>query len=294
MLVQWCHQEHLSQKGNDMNSIARFILIILILAICIDRVLAATNCVDPQGIDNSNRNGSTSQPWKTVTYAIGRSAPGDIISLKAGATFIEKIFIGAINSGTSGHPLTIISDAANPAIIAAPTINDNAVSLYNAGHIRLQNLRFIGHGMDIHQTDGASLYTDDTGHDSISLINCEFSGFGKTGLVIGGFNGEVGGFRHVRVDRCVFRDNRRDGASTYAAHPAANQDFVFSNCRAYNNLGDPDYTASHSGSGIIMGSVTGGRIEYCVAYNNGARCSTTGGPVGLWAYNSTNVIIQYC
>ncbi|MGC3974336.1 MAG: hypothetical protein QM771_08160 [Nitrospira sp.] len=46
----------------------------------------------------------------------------------------------------------------------------------------------------------------------------------------------------------------------------------------------------HSGSGIILGNVDSGVIEWSKAYENG-RLGNAG--VGIWTYDSTKVAIQH-
>lgn len=256
---------------------------------------AATYHVNPSsGQDSPGASGASTQPWRTINYAISRVGPGDIITLAGGSTTVEKVYFAPADSGAPGRPITLRSDAADPGTIQAPDNASQACFIYNAGHLVFENLRFTGAGMDISNSDGVSVFCDDRQHDSLTFRNVTVSGFGRAGLVIGGWNGAVAGFRHVLVENSTFRDNRRGGMGTYAQDPAANRDFVVRDCKAYNNLGDPTYTSSHSGSGIVISGVTGAVVEYCVAYNNGERCSTTGGPVGIWAYDATNVVIQYC
>ena len=48
-----------------------------------------------------------------------------------------------------------------------------------------------------------------------------------------------------------------------------------------------------SGDGFVFGSVTNGLIDGCVAHDNGGDGTNNAGPVGLWAYNSSNVTIQF-
>src|SRR5262249_45469150 len=66
-------------------------------------------------------------------------------------------------------------------------------------------------------------------------------------------------------------------------------------CRVHDNAGDPTYFENHSGSGILVGGADGAVIERSVASRNGALCNASvGGPVGIWAFASTNVVIQHC
>jgi hypothetical protein len=48
-----------------------------------------------------------------------------------------------------------------------------------------------------------------------------------------------------------------------------------------------------TGNGIVFGSVRDGVIERSVAHHNGARNTSITGPVGIWAYDSDRVTIQY-
>src|SRR5678815_626384 len=59
---------------------------------------------------------------------------------------------------------------------------------------------------------------------------------------------------------------------------------------AYSNSGIPTETPS-SGSGIILGGVASGTIEWSVAHDNGWRGNAG---VGIWSYASSNILIQHC
>lgn len=74
----------------------------------------------------------------------------------------------------------------------------------------------------------------------------------------------------------------------------ANENVQIKYVTAYNNSGKPGKKIQNTGSGIVLSDVNGGVIERCIAYNNGWLCeSEQGGPVGIWAWDSKNVIIQY-
>lgn len=45
------------------------------LAACVSLAHAETLYVDPQGDDSSLRDGSSTQPWRTLAYAVCRTAP---------------------------------------------------------------------------------------------------------------------------------------------------------------------------------------------------------------------------
>ncbi|MCC5929925.1 MAG: right-handed parallel beta-helix repeat-containing protein [Cyclobacteriaceae bacterium] len=73
------------------------------------------------------------------------------------------------------------------------------------------------------------------------------------------------------------------------------RDIYIGYCLAENNPGCPAVLDNHSGNGILIGGVTKGLIEYSEARNNGWDMPRYGnGPVGIWAYESDSLVIQYC
>jgi hypothetical protein len=253
---------------------------------------ATTYYVSPTGNDN-NAGTSSSAPLKSINTAIAKAGAGDTIYLIEGTLFTENVYFGPGSGGSSGSPKVLTTSSSNPATVK-PTANDkNPCYIYNAGHITVSNVKFVGPGMDTHQKDGVMAYADNAAYTGLSFLNLDVSGFGATGVVIGGWNAATYGFRDVLIQDCKSHDNRKGGISCWGQSPTANQNITVRRCTVYNNLGDPAAT-SHTGSGIVLGNLTGGLIEYCIAYNNGGRCTTTGGPVGIWCWDATNVTIQFC
>ena len=252
---------------------------------------AADFYVAPAGTDTDP--GTATKPWKTVAYGLSHMSAGDILHLAAGATFTEYLYLAPGAGGTPAAPKTIIGDPAARAVLA-PIANDQPVVYgYNTAGLVFANLRFVGPGLDIHQKDGVSFYADDGRHHSLTFRNCEFTGFGGNGLVIGGWNGTDRGFGDVLVEDCDFHHSRKCGLSTYAEFASGNTGITVRRSRFTDHLGDPAAT-SHTGSGLILSGVTDALVEYCLATRNGERCKTTGGPVGLWAYMATRVTFQFC
>jgi hypothetical protein len=65
--------------------------------------------------------------------------------------------------------------------------------------------------------------------------------------------------------------------------------------RAENNPGDPAILDNHSGNGILAGVSDSVIIDHSTATNNGWDMPRQGnGPVGIWAWESDHVTIQYC
>lgn len=85
------------------------------------------------------------------------------------------------------------------------------------------------------------------------------------------------------------------GRLPWDAPSYAHADVQVTDCRAFDNPGNPDYHNNHSGSGIVLYEVDGGLMDRCAAWNNGGlNGSTGGGPVGLWTCASRRVTIQHC
>lgn len=64
---------------------------------------AAERYVDNSGsppCSNSSSGGSQSRPWCTISYAVGRAAPGDIVYVKNG-TYREDVYIDGKNGGAN-------------------------------------------------------------------------------------------------------------------------------------------------------------------------------------------------
>lgn len=254
-------------------------------------VPAADYYVDPSGSDLAG-NGATTNPWQTVNHAIGQVAPGDTIHLAPGASFTEDVLFNEGQGGTPGSPVTVTSDPTNRATLSPTGTNSHGCLVWNAGGVTLANLRFTGPGMDLSGKEGVAAMTDGGHYEELCFTNLEVSGF-KNGLVVYAWGSSTCGYRNVVIEDCVALSNRSDGIATWASYHGALRDVAVRGCRSHHNLGDPN-AASHTGSGIVLGGVSTGVIEYGVANNNGERCATTGGPVGIWAYDSTEVIIRFC
>jgi hypothetical protein len=103
--------------------------------------------------------------------------------------------------------------------------------------------------------------------------------------------------RNARVTRVVSHDNGLEGITVLADEfpGTPNEDMYVGHCLAYHNHGTRGLP-QHSGSGIVLGGVKRGMIEYCEQYESGDQSDAyaTGGPVGIWAWNSDTVTIQFC
>ncbi|MCA1604437.1 MAG: carbohydrate binding domain-containing protein, partial [Acidobacteria bacterium] len=147
--------------------------------------------------------------------------------------------------------------------------------------------------------NGLLFFTDlpgDVKLGHVYITDVEASGFGKNGIGIGAWNGKTG-YRDIRIIRTVSHDNLKNGmhisgkfSSTSTSY--AHEDVYIGYSRAYNNSGDP-MLSTNSGSGIVISDVDGGIIEHSITYNNGGQNRGEGGPYGIWAWDSNDIVIQH-
>jgi len=126
----------------------------------------------------------------------------------------------------------------------------------------------------------------------------EVTGYRLNGIEIYGDRKGHSGFRDVGITRCRVHDNGDKGIASVGPQPAGDwghQDLYIGYCAVYNNRGISG-KKGHTGNGIVISSVDGGTIEYCTACNNGENSDDpeSGGPIGIWAWDSREVVIQYC
>ncbi|HEY0009504.1 MAG TPA: hypothetical protein VGB55_12320, partial [Tepidisphaeraceae bacterium] len=176
----------------------------------------------------------------------------------------------------------------------------DGIYAYNNAGFSFSNFNLVGNGYTSNTKNGISLYNDLAGNvkkDYLRFDNLEISGFGSNGLVLGGFNGSSG-YNDVRITNVSSHDNGKGGISTYGftfnrtTPNYANTNVYVGNSKAYNNRGITSDT-NPTGNGIVLGSVNNGVIERSVAYNNGINNINSAGPVGIWAYDARNVVIQH-
>lgn len=236
---------------------------------------------------------STSSAWSSLSHINTIDfKPGDEILLEGGQVFSGTIQLDSSDEGTTTNPVTISSYGTGRATINAT--NGAGIYLSNASGVNVNNLIITGDGSD---HDGIDIFVNQTttGIESISVANVDVSGFGGRGCLIGAYNTDKI-INNLTVEHSSFHDNMIAGLETFGNWPSfSNKNFTISYCKFYNNYGQLAPTTKATGSGIVVSGVDGGLVEYCEAYNNGSNNrSTGGGPVGIWAYDAKNIIIQHC
>lgn len=248
--------------------------------------------VSPSGNDSAAGT-SPSAAWRTFAPVNSRAfMPGDRILLEGGQTFTGGLTFDASDRGTAARPITVTTYGAGRATLRSGAAN--GLSAVNTAGFSISNLVFVGPGASTSTQSGVSFYADLAGDARLAYVHIDHvdaSGY-RNGIAIGSWSGATG-FTDVQVSRCDLHANQRNGMISYGQARGAHRDVVVSHCRFWDNLGDPSI-AQPTGNGIDLGEVDGGLIERSVAWNNGVNSRPGQGPVGIWAYNSNRVTIQYC
>src|SRR5262245_59667019 len=264
---------------------------------------AQTYYVSPSGNDAAN--GSTKKTaWRTLSrVAQQRFIAGDRLLLEGGVVHQGSI---ALDPSNSAGNFEIGSYGSGRAIIEAG--NHSGIVIKNLNGIKISSLVIRGNGgttdnddilaqkngiLIISQADAPPAET--IRYSDFRIYHVEVSKFEGTGLEIYGFS--VTALRKARVSNVVVHDNAREGITVGADDiwSRPNEDIYIGHSLAYHNHGTPGLW-HHTGSGIVIAGVTRGMIEYCEQYENGdlSDASYTGGPVGIWAWDSDQVTIQFC
>lgn len=232
---------------------------------------------------NDNNPGTKAKPFKTLQKVNSiQLKPGDVIYLKGG-----EIFPGTLSlkiNGTSEKPVVITSyeRAHGHAIIDGG--NKDAIIL-RGNYFQLKDINVKGAGRNTgNMTNGITL----SGSSEAVVENIKTEGFQKSGI-------EINRCRNVALKNVYAVNNGFCGIYITGSKDTMAKNIIVKDCKAESNPGDPAMLDNHSGNGILAGWSDNVLIDHCVATNNGWDMPRVGnGPVGIWAYESNAVTIQYC
>lgn len=256
------------------------------------QLTASTFYVDSLSGSDSNP-GTQELPFQTIEKVNSlKLQPGDSVFFAGGQTFTGTLRLHAL-IGTNEQIILISSFGNGRAILNGA--NETAVLADSCEWLQIKNLILTGNGR-LSKNKGSGI---ELRHDQNCMIDSiEAKGFLWSGIkVVGGQN--------LRITHVYAHDNgfaginvESDGQNAGGLEGSGSKTFrnlYIANCVAENNPGCPEVKENHSGSGILIGGVTNGIIEYCEAMKNGWDMPRDGnGPVGIWAYQSDSIIIQYC
>ncbi|MGM5068628.1 right-handed parallel beta-helix repeat-containing protein [Rhodococcus qingshengii] len=248
------------------------------------------------GGDDRSDGRSPARAWRTLDRASAQTVrPGDQIRLAGGEHFTGQLRLDSDDAGDPTHPVILGSYGPGRAVV--DMTDEPAVSVHNTSGVSIGDLTIVGTAGSS-PVDGITVYNDlpeRTRLVGVRIERVEVSG-AKNGIAVGSA-AESLGFDDVSVRDSSLHDNAIAGLATYGpgfdsdAPVYAHRNVTISGVSAYRNTGDPAATVN-TGNGIILGSVEAGRIERSTAYGNGALSAAAEGPVGIWAYDSTGIIIE--
>lgn len=271
-------------------------MVMAVLVLISQQARATQYYVSPDGND-INSGTSPGQAWKTISKVNGQDfEPGDSIFFEGGETFSGSLFFDANDAGTAANSVTVGSYGTGRATMSSG--NSNGLYAYNCGGFEVKDLIFVGSGRMNPSGRGVFFYTNLSGMsrpEHIYIDNVDVSGYKDAGIDITGVTG-LNGFKEVWITNAEAHNNGDVGihVGTWPppTHGWAHQDVYISSCKAYNNPGIPSIQG-HTGNGILLNNTDKGIIEFCESYDNGWLCIWGGnGPVGLWAFDSNDVVIQ--
>ncbi len=253
--------------------------------------------VSPTGNDHASGT-SPAHAWRTLTRAsAARLRPGNRLLLRGGHVFQGDLQIGKADSGTDASRVMIGSYGGGRATIASRA---SGLLVLDAANVTISDLVIVGRHAMRAATAGINVYSDlaRARLRHVVIDHVDVSGFGYGILIGGAHNGA--GFSDVWVKHSALHGNLDAGLESYgpAFNPSApryaNARIHILRVRAYRNLGDPANVKSNSGSGIVLASVNGATIAMSSAFDNGGRGGAPGeGPEGIWAYDSSQVVIKH-
>lgn len=244
--------------------------------------------ISPHGDDNQSGK-SKSKAWKSIQKVNETDfEPGSSILFEGGKEFNGTVQLSEADAGSADMKITVGSFGEGKALINGG--DKEGINAVNCDHLVVKDLIIKGSGRKTGNTTDGVLIMDS---DSIMVENIEVSGFQKSGLhVRKSVNAHI---TYVYAHDNGFAGIHVTGETMNHHAKYDNSDLYIGYCVAENNPGDPTVLTNHSGNGILASSVEGGVIEYCEAFNNGWDMPWTGnGPVGIWIWDCTDFIIQYC
>lgn len=242
---------------------------------------------------------SREHAWKTISKLNSAAiSPGDRILFQGGAVFPGTLILKPSIAGMAKDPLLISSYGKGRAVIDAG--QGDGIYARNFSGLVIRNLVWRGSGIKNNTGSGIDCFSDDTVSEPnhIQIDHCEVFGFRNYGIVFWSAAGSsVKGFDEVHLTGCYAHDNGEAGIASYAGYQQrfVHRNFYLSGCRAYYNPGIAAQIGSHSGNGIVIGSVDTVWIDHCEAFDNGRdNTCNQGGPVGIWVWLCHDALIQYC
>ena len=227
--------------------------------------------------------GTINKPLKTIKEVNRRIQERPASLSFAGGQVFEGNLILKDLKGSEADSIFICSYGKGRALIVGG--DREAIRIENCAYVSVGNLDIKGSGRkNGNTTNGLSLVH--TTKSRIRQMNAE--GFQKSGV-------DLYDCRNIDVKSVFAYNNGFCGINVMGSDTRLSGNILIQDCRAENNPGDPAILDNHSGNGILAGVSDSVMIDHCTATNNGWDMPRQGnGPVGIWAWQSDHVTIQYC
>lgn len=234
-------------------------------------------------LGNDKNPGTFRKPIKTISELNTRLVlqPGNIY-FTSGQTFEGTLVLNAVQ-GTDSLPLLITSIGEGRATVNGGDYESFRIK--NCENIRISNLDLTGTGRkDGNTTNGLQMVNS----ENCTIEDLTARGFQKSGV-------DLYNCRNAEVRNVAAYGNGFCGINIMGSSQDSSVSIQIKDCKAENNAGDPTILDNHSGNGILVGVSRNVTIDHCTATNNGWDMPRLGnGPVGIWAWMSDQVTIQYC
>jgi hypothetical protein len=236
------------------------------------------------GINGNDRNaGTRDKPLKTIQELNIR------LQKKVSSVFFAggQAYQGTLNlkniHGTGKNPVFISSTGTGRALINGG--DKESIHIENCSFIDIRELDLKGKGRKGGNTSNGLAVSASS---ACRISNVSASGFQISGV-------DLFDCTETEIKNVIATDNGFSGINVMGSERKKSARIIIQGCRAENNPGDPAILDNHSGNGILIGVSDSVLIDHCTATNNGWDMPRIGnGPVGIWAWESNRVLIQYC
>ena len=262
-----------------------------------------TYYVNTNGNDQNNGT-SPSTPWRTIGKVNASTfSPGDQILFGGGQTFSGNLI--ATSNGSSSAYIRYASYGGSKAKISAGS--GTGIYIYNKAYVWVDNLVVTGGWNETSQSGnigrGICFRADTTASTKLGycqVSNCDVGYFDTAGIDFGSTTRDTTqcGFSKIIAINNSVHNNGMSGIHCGGPYTVGTTYAFDSAYIAYNtvfhNFGLRAADTAHSGDGIVLSDCAAGKIEYNTAYNNGwYNSNNRGGPVGIWCWDSKNLVFQY-
>lgn len=222
--------------------------------------------------------------------------PGDTLFLEGSSTINGNLYLSKEDGGDQANPVVITSYGTGTATINSPLFT--AIYIEDTDGIVITNLELSSPQPSNLFHIGVFIYHSDPSLSNLAgfrLSQLDIHGF-NIGISVGG-ESSIMGFKDGEISHCHVHNCQEAGIFTWAGFSQFSDGLPHNNWWIHHNLveqipGLADPTR-HSGNGIMISRMHSSVIEYNEVRFCGANNLHCGGPVGLWAFQASNILIQY-